>query len=159
MDPVGIAAGTVALATALLTTSKALSELRDRYANANLSLTSISSECTIISGALIQIAQHIENDQHGFRAKTVKAHGTQWDGDLIEMPLDMALSEALITCEGNMRMLNEGIKKCNVRNLSGLLTFKSKTKFIWSEVDLRERLRDLRGVSQALAFLLSAIQA
>jgi hypothetical protein len=159
MDPISTTAAAVGLATALLNTAKSLSDLRDKYASASLSLSSLASECTILSGALIQVGQQIQNDQHGFKTKVVRTQRAVTDGDLVEVPLDLALQEALITCEGNMRMLNEGIKKHNSRNISGLLSFKTKTKFLWAEAELRERLRDLRGVSQALSFLLTAIQA
>ena len=75
------------------------------------------------------------------------------------VPLDVALNSAIESSEMTMVILQETMGRCNTKTSSGLLSFKSKSRFLWSEADMQSSLETVRRLQQAIGTLLSAMQA
>jgi hypothetical protein len=127
MDPLSILGTVTALVGACAAVSKSLNDMRSKYARAEITISAISTECTIMSAALSQVGQIIERDPAGF---TSRLHTN--DG-LVTVPLDLALQGALDSCSVTMAVLNATVQKCSTKNAGGLLSWKSKARYIWKE--------------------------
>jgi hypothetical protein len=133
--------------------SRGIQLLLGSHSASNLTLSLIASQCAIIATALSQISNQISNDRSGFSNKLTRSIGRN---DFLQYGI--ALEDALIVCNESLKKLKEGIQKCRHRSIIDVITFKANIRLMWKEPELRERLADIKGVSDALQFLLIATQ-
>lgn len=153
MDPLSIAATVLALSGTCVKVSKSLNDMRSKYGRAEVTITAISAECTIMSASLSNVNLLIKRDPESF-ASMVNAR----DGEEA-IPLSLAFESAIDSCNVTMSALQDTLKRCRAKTSVGLLSWKSKAKYLWREEDMKDMLSTLRSLQQSLNFLLTAIQA
>ena len=134
MDPLSTVATVSALVGTCATVSKALNDLRSKYSRAGLTISAISTECTIMSTTLSQVGHLIQRDPESFNSKMGTSVGAE------SVPLDLALQSAIESSTLVMAMMQETLRKCNGKSSGGLLSFRSKARYLWSEADMKDTL-------------------
>lgn len=152
MDPLTILGTVAGLTRTCVGVAQSLNNVRIKYVQASTTLSAVSAECTILSTALCQLGQIIQRDPAGFALRLGADDGQQ------AVPLDTALQSALEGCALTLTALDATVKKYDAKRTSGLLPWKSKAKYIWNEDEIKDLLQTVRGLHQALGFLLTVLQ-
>ena len=149
MDPLSIAASVTGLLGACAAVTKSLNDVRGKYSRADSTFTAISTECTIISSTLSQVARIAKTDFANF-SQRLSTDGAE---------LRQGFQEAIDCCDVTLVALSDTLQKCGKHTSQGLLSWKSKARLLFSEQELRDRLQTLRSLNMAMGALLSAVQA
>lgn len=148
MDPLSITASVVGISEACLSVTKALSDFRDKYQKANLTITAICSETSVVSASLSQIQSLLYRDGDALILK-------------LEQRPDLAstFDIALTGCMVLYSSLEDEIADLRVaiRQDDGL-GWKDKFKTAWKEDDMTHLLQQIRGQVIALNVLLQGLQ-
>jgi hypothetical protein len=148
MDPVTIIGLVASLVPMCAKVGKALSDVRSKYNNASMTLSSIASECSVIATALSQIEQVAIKDPRGLSSR-LDASGSQ---------LGASFELALNGCGLALSVLSEEVGKMEGSGGVRILGWKSKAKFVWNEEGMKDLLGNLRGQNGALHLLVTALQ-
>ena len=148
------AVGTItALVGTCATVAKSLNDIRSKYNRAEITITAIANECTLMPTSLFQVARLIERDPQSFSAKMSTSTGTE------AISLDIALQSAIDSSAMTMSLLQDNIKKCSTKSPSGIIPWRNKTRFLWNEADMRDHLDTVRRLQQAIGTVITIIQA
>jgi len=149
MDPLSITVSVLAIVGRSITTIQACQKNVSKYQAADLSMTSMRTECSAIKVALAQIERLITRDKRRNVADRFE--------DYVLEEHDSVLNDCLLT----FNILNEhlsalGLDREGESNESSLL---SKIKFIWNEPQMETLRGNIRGQANAIGILLLAFQA
>jgi Fungal N-terminal domain of STAND proteins len=143
MDPLSVTASVVGLTATCVQTAKALSELKDKFQHAHMTIAAIITETTIISASLSRIQSLI------LSSPDTMAEKLQREG------LETTLDSALTGCYVVFDVLQTEIHKVmEAAANSNELSFKARIRYIWSEGNMQDSLNQLRGLQTALSLLL-----
>lgn len=149
MDPasvVGLISASGTIVSAITSTVKSLSDLRGRYAGADLRIRFLLVELSTVKAALNQISDWIEYN-------------------LVDSPADEELLDGLNVsldgCKAAMDVLKEEVvglvgEATPTSNL--VTTFTTRTRYAWSESSMKEHQDRLHAQVAALQLLLQAAQ-
>ena len=150
MNPLSITSSVVGLTATCVKTAKKLHDLKDKYQNANLTISAICTESTIISASLSRIQSSILDSPNALSDKL----NAQPD-------LEATLDQALTGCYDVFDVLQDEVEKLteSARNSSSDLPFTAKVRYLWNENTMRDIREQLRGLQQALVLLLQVLGA
>ena len=150
MDPLSITSSVVGLTATCVKTAKKLHDLKDKYQNANLTISAICTESTIISASLSRIQSSILDSPNALSDKL----SAQPD-------LEATLDQALTGCYVVFDVLQDEVEKLteSAQNGSSNLPFTAKVRYLWNENTMRDIREQLRGLQQALVLLLQVLGA
>lgn len=149
MDPLSISASVAGLTASCLQTAKALRDLKDKFDNANLTISAICTETTLISASMSQIQSCILKDPDAVSDK-LQSHSS------LESTLDQALTGCYVVfdvLESEIVRLTES----EVLQTSVDLKFTAKLRYMWSESTMKELLGQMRGLQTALSFIMQLL--
>jgi len=144
MDPLSITTGVASIAALCLKASVGLDTLCSKYQNAGVTITALSSECTLISAALTQLQTLLlQNSQVQNRPDLVITFDTALTGCMV-----------VFTC------LEEEIRKLSLptSNNQVRIPWRSKVKLVWNEATMKEYLSQIKGQQAALSVLIQLLQ-
>lgn len=153
MDPISTVASLTALVGACATVSKTLNDLRSKYNRAAVTITAISAECIIMSSTFAQLEQLIQDDPQSFNTRLLETPG------IGAMPLSEAFQSAIDCSAMTMVLLQEVLSKCNAKTSGGVLPWRSKARYIWSEADMRDKLETVRNLRGTIGTFVVVTQA
>ncbi|CAI7677272.1 unnamed protein product [Penicillium pancosmium] len=149
MDPLSISASVAGLTASCLQTAKALRDLKDKFDNANLTISAICTETTLISASMSHIQSCILKDPDAVSDK-LQSHPS----------LESTLDQALTGCYVVFDVLESEISKLTeseVLQTSVDLKFTAKLRYMWSESTMKELLGQMRGLQTALGFIMQLL--
>ena len=148
MDPLSITATVMAITTSCLKATKGLSDIREKYKYASLTIASICSESAVVSVSLSQI-QNLCMDQSGVLAQKFSTRPE----------LLSAFDTALTGCMQLYSCLNEEVESLHLSaENADDLTWTQKAKTVWKDESMKALLRQLGGIERALSTLLQCLQ-
>jgi hypothetical protein len=145
MDPISITTAVLAISARCLTTAKAVSTLRDKFKGAQITISAIHSESTVISASLGHIQSLILKDP-----ETLSSIFTSRPG------LEGAFDTALTGCALVFSILDDEVQK--LQGDGGEIGAAEKMKIVWKEETMKELLQQIRGQQTALSLLIQALQ-
>ncbi|KAI0151621.1 hypothetical protein GGR57DRAFT_503888 [Xylariaceae sp. FL1272] len=148
MDPLSITSTVIGLTATCLQTAKALNDVKDKYQNAQLTISAIVTEATIISASLSRIQTLILGNTAGVAEK------------LQRQDLETTLDAALTGCYVVFDVLEIEVRKLTEASVSQEhgLSVMAKIRFVWSETAMQDILRQIRGLQVALTLLLQLFE-
>lgn len=148
MDPLSIPMAVITLIGTSVEIARATNHLHDKYKHAQLTIASISLECSIISTSLTCIQQHMQ------RASDSADRQISDSSDLREV-----FSYALTGCNILFEALVDEIDRLlQGASDDGKLGWKTRSRYIWKEGTMNDLLGQLRGQQTALTSLMQALQ-
>lgn len=148
MDLLSISAAVAALTATSIRAAKTLHGIKDKFQGAELTITSLCIETTIISASLSQVQSLLLGDQDRI-AK-----------DLSNRPdLEPTLDQALTGCFVALDVLQAEIEKITEACPTGSknVTLKAKMRLLWNETTMQDMVTHLRGIQSALSLLLQLL--
>ncbi|KAK3941399.1 hypothetical protein QBC46DRAFT_340532 [Diplogelasinospora grovesii] len=149
MDPISIASTILVIAGKCITVTKSLSDLRGRFAHANLTISAICSESAVVNAALYRL-QHLFNDE------STQAFSRFRGRPDLSANIDLALTGCtlLYSC------LDDEVRKLRfaLDNAGRRLTTTQKAKAVWKDGTMKGMLQQIRGQATALNLLLQCFQ-
>ncbi|MCJ1402608.1 hypothetical protein MMC11_005828 [Xylographa trunciseda] len=147
MDPLSM---TVAISSLVMTCAsivKAAQDVRGRYKAATLTISSIAAECVAVSTAL-SLLQNL----------SISGNGSV-DADVVN-----TLETVVIGCTLTISVLHEYILELitdnNVlKSADAKSKWRTKVKFLWNEVEMKELLLQLRGHQSSITLLLTVLRS
>jgi hypothetical protein len=149
MDPLSIAGLVGALIPLCVKVTHTLHDVKTKYSQANLTISTIISECSVIATALTQMDEIAKRDPSGLSSRL----------DPNTSHLGASIELALGGCSITLAVLNEEVVKLTGIEKVGFLRRRSKAKYLWNEGGMKELLTTLRGQQSALHLLITAVQA
>lgn len=149
MDPLSISASVAGLTASCVQTAKALHDLKDKFDNANLTISAICTETTLISASMSRIQSHLLRDPESV---SDKLHS--------QPSLESTLDQALTGCYLVFDVLQSEVSKLTESALldpSVDLRFTAKVRYMWSENTMKDILTQMRGLQTALTLLLQLL--
>lgn len=132
-----------------ISTIQACQKYATKYQAADLSMTSMRTECSAIKVALAQIHKLITRD----RRRNINE---RFEDEVLEEYMSV-LDDCLLTFNIlNQRLSALGIDKGNEEDESG---FRTKVRYVWNEPQMEMLRGNIRGQANAVGILLSAFQA
>ncbi|KAL1615766.1 hypothetical protein SLS54_008771 [Diplodia seriata] len=150
VDPITVTYSVVNITTCVLTTAKSLSDLRDKYLNADRTITALCAESSSISASLSQIQGLLLRDGAAHALDSHFAHRPE-----LRDTFDTALTGCTIVyacLEDEIQRLAAGARDADA------MTWKVRCRFIWREDTMRDLLSQLRGQQLALNLLVQMLQ-
>ena len=149
MDPLSITANVVGLTAKCVQTAKALNDLREKYKHANMTITAICTESTIISASLSNIQNSMLSSPDALSAKLESRPD-------LESTLDSALTGCFVVFD----VLEAEVLRLTGRAVSESteFSFKTKAQYLWNEKSMQEILGQIRGLQTALTLLLQVLE-
>ncbi|KAL8684208.1 MAG: hypothetical protein Q9224_006519, partial [Gallowayella concinna] len=144
MDPLTITAGVASLTAICVQAAKALRDIRDKFHGANLTITAICTETTIISASLARIQSSILDSPDNLSDKLRQRPD-------LEATLDNALTECYLVFD----VLQSEITKFTSK--PSRFGIRAKSRYVWSETTMQDVLTHMRGLQSALALLLQLL--
>jgi hypothetical protein len=120
MDPLTIIGTTTGLVVTCVKVANTLNDLRGRYSRSGLTISAISTECTVISAALSQLGRIAQDDPDRLSTRLSVSNGQ------LAHPLELALD----SCTMTMDLLDEEIKKIMASEKGPLLSWRGKMKYV-----------------------------
>ena len=148
MDPLSITASVVGLTATCVQTAKTLSDLKDKFQNASLTISAICTETTIISASLSQIQSLMLGNPDGLSNK------------LQQRPdLESTLDQSLTGCYIVFDVLQAEVQKLLEFSPPGSSEFglRTKLRYMWNESTMQDILTQIRGLQTALTLLLQIL--
>jgi len=148
-DPLSIIGSIVGMTAACVQSAKALHKLRGAYLDADLTVSAICCECTIMSASLSKI-------QAKLLTRSITDDGDEGNGG---MAVRSTLETALTGCLVIVSVLEREIGLLCPPGLSGTggLDWVARVKMMWKEDVMKELLGHLRGQQTGLALLLQLL--
>ena len=148
MDPFFITSSVVGLTATCVQTAKALHDIRNKFQTANLTISAICTETTVISASLSQLQSSMLINTEGLSKK------------LKERPeFEATLDNALTGCYVVFDVLQAEIRKYTEISHFGSsdIGFRAKIRYVWNESTMQEILTQMRGLQTALSLLLQLL--
>ncbi|KAF9889560.1 hypothetical protein FE257_007270 [Aspergillus nanangensis] len=137
------------LTASCVQTAKALHDLKDKFDNANLTISAICTETTLISASMSHIQSYILRNPDSVSDK------------LLNQPsLESTLDQALTGCYIVFDVLQTEVSKLTESELlesSVNLGWSAKVRYIWNEGTMKDILSQMRGLQTALTLLLQLL--
>jgi hypothetical protein len=148
MDPLSITAAVASLIFTCAKVTKCFQAVKSTYSSAPTTITSMTSECAVISTALSQIQSLVLKDPI-----ILSSHLSSQNS------LQTCFENVLTGCTLTMSVIEEEIGKL-IEGEQGMGTvgFKAKVKFIWKEDMMVDLLQQIRGQQSALSLLTTVLQ-
>jgi hypothetical protein len=143
-EPISITAAVLAVSDRCLSTARAISALRHKFKNAQITISAIHSESTVISASLSLIYNLIQRDPEALRSNFAT-----------RPELEGAFDTALTGCTLIFTVLDDEIQKLHV---DGELGIGGRVRVIWKDETMKELLQQIRGQQSALLLLTQALQ-
>ena len=152
MDPITITSTILTIASKCITITKALNEVRDKFAFASLTIIAICTESSICSSALFKLQMLLVQQQ-----STDISNGLQ---QLLGQPLFLTSCDAALTgCTAVLSCLDSELDNLREAVEQGSdLSWLQKAKAVWKEETMQTLLQQLRGQITALNLLLQCTQ-
>ena len=144
VDPISITTAVLAISTRCLSTAKAVSALHDKFKNAQITISAIHSESTVICASLTLIYNLILRDPETLRSNFAT-----------RPELEGAFDTALTGCALVFSVLDDEVLKLQG---DGELNVVGKVKIVWKDDTMKELLQQIRGQQSALSLLAQALQ-
>ncbi|KAL8770328.1 MAG: hypothetical protein Q9209_003964 [Squamulea sp. 1 TL-2023] len=148
MDAFSVSASVVGLTATCLKTAKDLHDIKDKFHGANLTISAICTETTIISASLSRIQSFILSSPDEISDK------------LKERPdLVATLDSALTGCYVVFDVLQVEVQKYtqSKNSESSNIGFRAKLRYVWNETAMQDVLTQMRGLQTALVLLLQLL--
>ncbi|CAO2656784.1 Nn.00g055870.m01.CDS01 [Neocucurbitaria sp. VM-36] len=147
MDPLSLTASILAITTTCLKSAHLLDSLREKYKHAQMTITALCAEATVISASLSQIQSLILGNS----------------GAIITQlrPRSEVLAtfdSALTGCAVVLAVLDDEIAALISEGQDGEMSWTQKAKIIWKDGVMKDLLLQLRGQSAAIGLLIQALQ-
>jgi len=137
MDPVSITTTVICLSAQCLGTVKKLYSLREKYKNAEKTISAIYTETTVLSASLGHIQTLVLRHAESFNAE-----------------LKSTLDTSLTGCLTVYSVLEEEIQKLNQNPGS----VKTGLVYVWQEDTMNDLLQQIRGQRDALSLLMKVLE-
>jgi hypothetical protein len=149
MDPVSATVKALSLVSRSISIIQACQRYASKYQDAELSMTSLRTECSAINLALSQIKRLIVRDQR----RNLK--------DRFEDYVLVEYESVLTGCQLVFTTFNERISELGLDNENNLkeATFWEKVKYVWNEPQMELLRGGISGQANAVGILLSVFQA
>jgi hypothetical protein len=146
MDPLSIASSIAGIAAASFQLAIGLDALRSKFRDANVTITSLASQCRTIKTGLEQLQGLIlRNRTVRDRADIVTTLDTTLTGCVVVLSCLEGTVEKLHTAEiGSKRSI--------------ISKWRSKTSIVWNEAEMKGYLSLLQGQQSAVSFLVQLLQ-
>lgn len=143
MDPLTITCTVVSLTAKCLNTAKTLHSLKERYKDAVLTITAMSTECTVVSASL------------GLVQSLVLKKPDALQSSLSSRPELVEIFDTCLTgCVLVFSILDGEVQRLNARPESA----GKRAEIMWRDTRMTELLQQIRGQQTALATLTQALQ-
>lgn len=151
MDPLSITGTVLSITARCLTTAKALYDLREKYKDAQVIISAIYTESTVISASLSRIQSLVLQDPDALSKQL------QFRPEL-ETVFDTALTGCMVV----FSVLDDEVQKLTTAGAdavgSAKLGFKAKARYLWNEATMKELLQQIRGQQTAITLLIQGLQ-
>jgi hypothetical protein len=143
MDPLSITTAVLTVTVRCLSTAKTLYGLREKYKDAQITISAIYSESRVIGASLGHIQSLVLRNPDALRS------------NLQARPeLESTFEDALMGCMLMYSVLNEEVQKLNTNSESPW----TRATAVWKEDAMRELLQQIRGQQTAISLLIQALQ-
>lgn len=155
MDPLTLSTAIITIATKCVTLTKNFSDIRSRYAFANLTIIAICTESSVCSTALYTLQTCFSQHQDSNDVSNEKG-----PKQLLGQPLFLSSCDAALTgCTLILSCLDEELGSLRQAAESGsTLTWSQRARILWKEETMQQLLQQLRGQVTALNLLLHCFQ-
>lgn len=146
MDPLSISATILGIAGKCVTVARDLSNLRDKYTHASLTISAICSESAVVNAALCKLQSLFSQQQH-----------EAFDRFQSRPELATACDTALTGCTLLYSCLDDEVQSLRLHasaDGNAELSWSQKTKVVWKDATMKELLQQIRGQTSALNLLL-----
>jgi hypothetical protein len=145
MDPLTITTAALTISARCLTTAKTVYALRTKFKNAQVTISAIHSESTVIGASLGHLQNLVLKDPETLRSNFAS-----------RPELESAFDTALTGCALVYSVLDDEVKKLlgddnGSSRAAGL-------KCVWKEDTMKELLQQIRGQQSALSLLIQGLQ-
>jgi hypothetical protein len=149
MDPLSITVGVLAIVGRSISAIQTCQSQANKYLAADLSMSSMRTECAAIKVALGQIQKVLVRDRR-------RRLGERYEDDVLK-----EYESVLTGCESTFNALNDQLSALGLEGTkaSDESTFRAKLKFVWNEPQMKDIQGNIRGQANAIGILLSAFQA
>jgi Fungal N-terminal domain of STAND proteins len=148
MDPLSITAGVASLVGTCVKTVRSLKAAVDTYKLASLTISAITSECSVISATLSQIQDLFLQNPDTLASKL----GSQ-------SQLHAAFETTLTGCSVTLAALDDELQKLTEgQGATGESSRRARLKYVWNENTMKELLQHLHGHHGGINLLLTALQ-
>lgn len=151
MDPLSISASVAGLTASCVQTAKTLRDLKDKFDNANLTISAICTETTLISASMSHIQSCMLQSPDAVSAKLQSQPS-------LESTLDQALTGCYVVFD-NLESEVSKLTESEVQQNAVELKFTSKLRYMWSESTMKELLAQMRGLQTALTLVIQLLGA
>jgi hypothetical protein len=139
MDPLTITSTVISISARCISTAKAVYSLREKYKEAQMTITAIYSETTVISASL----GHIQ----GLTTKDPEALRSNFQS---RPELEQTFDQALTGCVLVYSILDDEVQKLH----HAADTAPGRVRYMWKEETMKELLQQIRGQQTALTLLI-----
>jgi tRNA A37 threonylcarbamoyladenosine dehydratase len=143
MDPISITTAVLSITARCLTTARALYALRERYKHAQMTISAIYSESTVISASLGHVQNLLLSKAESLASKLKSRE-----------ELENILDTSLTGCTLVYSILHDEVQKLSNKGE----TAAAKASAVWKEETMKELLQQIRGQQTALTLLIQALQ-
>jgi len=143
MDPLTIAGTVITISSHCIQTAKAISGLKDKYKNAQMMITAIYTELTVVSASLGHIQGLISRDPATLETSLQ-----------LRPELQQTFDQALTGCILVFSVLDDEIQKLH----EGVDSIVGRVTYMWKDEAMKELLSQIRGQQTALTLLIQAFQ-
>lgn len=148
MDPISITAAVLSITATSLKVARGLNYIREKYKHAQLTISAISTEATVVSASLSRMQGLILRDADDIT-------GQLQDGSELTKIFDCALTGCSVVLDVIDDEIQKLVEASNGEEETG---WSARCRLIWNEDLMRDLLVQLRGQQTALTLLLQGIQ-
>lgn len=130
MDPLSITAKILSVTTIFLKAARILNDLREKYKHAQITISTLCAESTVISASLSQIQSLILQNP---------------DAITTQLKLIATFDTALTGCAVVFAVLDDEIQKLVCQRQDTELRWVQKAKLLWNDSLMKDLLQQLRG--------------
>jgi hypothetical protein len=145
MDPLSITVGALGAGKLVAICAFKLRNLQSRYSLADLTLSSMAAECSMIQAQLCEVQRYASEESNECEERLV-----------LRPHLRSALDTSLTSCMVTFSILEVELEKIGI-SMTGL-GMKSKLRFLWEKTPMKELLLDMRAQTSAISHFLTAVQ-
>lgn len=149
MDPLTITASVLSITTTCIHIAKDLSDLREKFKDAQMMISAICSESTVISASLAHIQTIVLSNPDALTTQLQ-----------FRPELEGAFDTALTGCMMVFSVLQDEVQSLtsSSKSASKDIGWSIKAKYLWKEENMKDLLQQLRGQQTALTLLIQALQ-
>ncbi|KAJ9637311.1 hypothetical protein H2199_007598 [Coniosporium tulheliwenetii] len=149
MDPLTITTSVLAITTRCVSMAKELNDLREKFKDAQMMISAICSESTVISASLAHIQTIVLSNPDALTAQFQ-----------FRPELEGAFDTALTGCMMVFSVLQDEVQSLtsSSKSASKDIGWSIKAKYLWKEETMKDLLQQLRGQQTALTLLIQALQ-